>query len=251
MNKSKRGRGRPKGAKNKPKPMPPLSAEGVRQEAAATLTALLAVEKDPKEARRLSAQILKLTAKPRPTGSQPGSQKFERDAAADAVAARRRDARTKELAEYRQKRNTSLPIPIECAKSTENAGPTAPSSGPQAGDTSEPTPVSDAPEASADALRQAAMDNPSVRDEFQGMQSARHAAPVPALQPVPAVQPTPASVTPVALTACAALTAEERILQAQKAQRRGMAKPTAPSIRAFKIVRVGLVRIDRCGHRCR
>ena len=66
--------GRPKGSKNRVPPLPPpvpQEPEEARATAAATLNRLLLTCTDTTEARRLGAQIVLLTAAPRPPRGEP------------------------------------------------------------------------------------------------------------------------------------------------------------------------------------
>jgi hypothetical protein len=95
---SRRG-GRVKGSKNRPKPLPlpvPQSPEDARASAAATLNRLLKAVQDPVEARRLSAQIIKLTVTPRGTrtGTGTGTLAYEDTEAAKDARVRRVEAQT-------------------------------------------------------------------------------------------------------------------------------------------------------------
>jgi hypothetical protein len=133
MGKRSKYRGRVKGSKNKPKPLPPQSAEQSRAAAAASLQALLAVETDPDKACRLYDRIQKALAVPRRAGNSPDSYHGRREAEAAAREQKRKDDRTRGLAASWEQRNRSLPVPIvEPVTATPATPATAPEPAPPA-----------------------------------------------------------------------------------------------------------------------
>jgi hypothetical protein len=182
------GKGVTKRGKGKKKAI--LTPEGMREAAAARLLVLLENCTDTKEARHLAAQIIRLTTKPRPKGTQPDSQKGICDAHAEEVLQDRRDARVPFA--------YSRPIPEPSAPDV----PSASSAG-DGGDTSgaisildASQPVVDVPSGtqphldvpSAAALRQAASDRPNQDEMYQYTAPCLRHTPTP---PAPRVCDTP------------------------------------------------------------
>lgn len=142
---------------------------------------------DSKGVFRANNAIARMLRKPRPKGTQPDSYHGRRAAAADAVLVKRQAARAAQLAEYRDRKNASLPVPIEipavieCPADTIKA-PTSQDSEPRKVDTSDPVAIPPTPLGSVAAIRQAAEDRPAV-DEMAGYRpscEAHHPIPQPA-----------------------------------------------------------------------
>jgi hypothetical protein len=188
MKKHKHAGGRPKGGSK---------AKAAAALALSALVTLMESEPDPRRKARLAAQVLKATAPPhvpRPHGAQPGSQKFERDAAQNRREQDRKDKRDAYQAEQRAlqaeraaRTNASLPIPIVSA-----AHAVTPMETP-----------------STAALQQVATDTPVI-DEFQMLQSVRaqsvraqsaraQSTPIPTPPPPPPPPMPPILVPPITL----------------------------------------------------